>query len=140
MTDKVKDALDVAGSRIAKLVVGFALTYAAVKWKVELPPQYEWMRSVFEQIIASAFAASALGLAAHFGYAIRRNPDDTVSPTAMKVGRAKKAARKQTRALEARLAEAGLRARKPEVPYPTPADTPDEPPQLPMPDDPHRQG
>lgn len=107
---RLRDALDVAGSRVAKLIVGFALTYAAVRWKVSLPPQYEWMRETFEQIIASAFAASALGLIAHFGIAIKRNPRDTVSPTEMKAGREAKKERAVVRKTEERLQKAGLGA------------------------------
>ena len=107
-----KDALLVAASRIAKIVVGFGTTWLLVEWKVDLPPI---LQAGFEQILAAAFAGSILGTAAHFGVALRANPNDTVSPTESKIGRQKKKARKETRKIETRLKKAGVANREAEV-------------------------
>lgn len=100
-----RDALAVAASRIAKIVVAFGTTYALVRWKIDLPPV---LQTAFEQIFAAALTGTVLGTAAHFGVAIKTNPPDTVSPTEAKQGRARKRARKVTHAVERRIQQAGL--------------------------------
>lgn len=109
-----KDALLVAASRAAKIVVGFGTTFALVRWKIDLPPV---LQTVFEQILAAAFAGSVLGTAAHFGVALRANPSDTASPTESKVGRQKKRQRKIDRRTTKK---AGLENRELEEPPPVP--------------------
>jgi hypothetical protein len=126
----MNDRLRVVASRVAALLVGTACTFLLVHYKLAVP---EALREAFEQLIAAGFVGGAAWLATHFGIAVRVNPDDAASPHAAAIGKAKQRARKQTRAIEQRLNDHGLRTRKPEIPYPTPADTPDEPPQLPPP-------
>lgn len=108
MTDTtLKDKLLVPASRVAKILVTAALTFAATKWGIHVPPEYEWVRDTIEQLIAFATASSLAGLAVHYGVGIKANPRDTVSPTEAKVGRAAKKARKTTRAVEERIEKAG---------------------------------
>lgn len=100
----MKDQLLVAASRIAKLVVTVSALWLLERWKIDMSPA---MRELFEQLLAAGFVAGVLGLAAHFGIAIKANPLDTVSPTEGRRGRQQKGARKALRATEARIQKAG---------------------------------
>lgn len=123
----MNDKLAVVASRVAKLIVGLATTWLFVHYKIDMPHE---LRTIFEELIAAAGVAGAVGLAAHFGIALKANPMDTVSPTEARRGRLQKKARKSLQATEERIAKAGA-----EVPYPTPEDSTEEPPQLPPPKD-----
>ena len=103
----LKDKLLVPASRIAKVLVGIAITYAYAKWGLEVPAQYEWLRGVIEELIAAAGVAGLLGLAAHFGVAIKANPRDTASPTEAKEGRQEKAARAYDRSVAEKVEKFG---------------------------------
>jgi hypothetical protein len=98
MTDTtLKDKLLVPASRVAKILVTAALTFGAVKWKLTVPPGYEWLRELIEQLIAVTTASGLAGLAVHYGVGIKANPRDTISPTEGKEGRKMKAVRKLAR-------------------------------------------
>jgi hypothetical protein len=122
----MNDTLAVVASRVAKLLVTGVCAWALVHYKLDAP---DWLRQSFEEVIAFGIASGAIGLAAHFGIALKANPMDTVSPTEARRGRLQKKARKTMRATEERIAKAA------EVPYPTPEDSREEPPQLPPPQD-----
>lgn len=100
----MKDQLLVAASRIAKLIVTVLALWLLERWKIDMSPA---MRALFEQLLAAGFVAGVLGLAAHFGVAIKANPLDAVSPTESRRGRQQKGARKALRATEERIAKAG---------------------------------
>lgn len=101
------DSLRVVASRVAALLVGTLSTYLLVHYKLDVPPT---LRTGLEELIAALFTGGALALATHFGIAIRVNPDDAASPHAAAVGKAKQNQRKRTRAIEARIDQAGANA------------------------------
>jgi hypothetical protein len=101
----MKDQLLVVASRIAKLLVTGVCAWVLVHYKLDAP---EWLRQAFEEAIAFGIASGALGLAAHFGIALKANPMDAVSPTEARRGRQQKRARKALRNVEERVEKAGL--------------------------------
>jgi hypothetical protein len=111
----MRDQLLVVASRIAKLLVGGGSAWVLVHYKLDAPP---WLRQVFEEAIAFGIASGALGLAAHYGIALKANPLDTASPTEARRGRQQKRARKALRAVEQRIEKAGVNDRTLDEPPP----------------------
>jgi hypothetical protein len=105
LTNSMNDKLRVIASRAAGLIVGSLCTYLLVRYRLDIP---EEVRTLFVELIASAFVGGIGYLATHFAIAARVNPDDAANPDAAAAGKAKQRQRKAVRATEERIRQAGL--------------------------------